>query len=622
MLEIVVVMCVLLGNIPQELVYVRLAPLGQWPHLQGNVNAIFVLLVLVQMLVQPRVFLVHQGTIPQILRLVDPVRWELYLQHQVLLNANSAAVELNQMLLELIAVIAPLDNIHPEYSVKHAHQEQSHLLTDNVSVMTVVLVLKQLAQQLVVSVLLVNFRQDLENANFVLKGLFQHLKEQLNVKFVLVELSQILETQIVWNAMLVNIQHKEELAKLVQQEHLLQLVDSVSVMTVVLVLKQLAQQLADFVLLVSFRQDLENANFVLKGPFQHPKEQLNVKFALVELNQILETQIVWSAMLVNIQHKEELVKLVQQEQLLLLVDNASVMAVVLVLKQLAQPLADSVLLVNFRQDLVNVNFVLKEVFQHPKEQLNVKFVLVELNQMVETQTVWSAILVNIQHKEELVKLVQQGRLLLLADNVNVMTVVLVLKQLAQPLVVFVLLVNFRQDLENVNFVLKEVFQHPKERLNAKFVLVELNQMVETQTVWSAILVNTQHKEELVKLVQQGRLLLLADNASVMTVVLVLKQLAQPLADFVLLVNFLQDLENVNFVLQEVFQHPKEQLNANFTSVCVEMNQILEILDVIFVMLVNFHQMKDIANHVHQEQCHLMMGSVNVMTVVLVLKQHQ
>src|SRR3990167_5471123 len=335
---------------------------------------------------------------------------------------------------------------------------------------------------------------------------------------------------------------------------------------------------------------------------------------------MVETQTVWSAILVNIQHKEELVKLVQQEQLLLLADNASVMAVVLVLKQLAQPLADSVLLVNFRQDLVNVNFVLKEVFQHPKEQLNVKFVLVELNQMVETQTVWSAILVNIQYKEELVKLVQQGRLLLLADNVNVMTVVLVLKQLAQPLVVFVLLVNFRQDLENVNFVLKEVFQHPKERLNAKFVLVELNQMVETQTVWSAILVNTQHKEELVKLVQQGRLLLLADNASVMTVVLVLKQLAQPLADFVLLVNFRQDLENVNFVLQEVFRLPKEQLNANFTSVCVELNQILEIQDVIFVMLVNFHQMKDIANHVHQEQCHLKMDNVNVMTVVLVLKQ--
>src|SRR3990167_296593 len=157
---------------------------------------------------------------------------------------------------------------------------------------------------------------------------------------------------------------------------------------------------------------------------------------------MVETQTVWSAILVNIQHKEELVKLVQQEQLLLLADNASVMAVVLVLKQLAQPLADSVLLVNFRQDLVNVNFVLKEVFQHPKEQLNVKFVLVELNQMVETQTVWSAILVNIQYKEELVKLVQQGRLLLLADNASVMTVVLVLKQLAQPLADSVLLVNF------------------------------------------------------------------------------------------------------------------------------------------------------------------------------------
>ena len=91
---------------------------------------------------------------------------------------------------------------------------------------------------------------------------------------------------------------------------------------------------------------------------------------------------------------------------------------------------------------------------------------------------------------------------------------------------------------------------------------------------------------------------------------------------VLLVNFHQDLENVNFVLQEVFRLPKEQLNANFTSVCVELNQILEILGVIFVMLVNFHQMKDIANHVHQEQCHLMMDNVNVMTVVLVLKQHQ
>ena len=231
------------------------------------------------------------------------------------------------------------------------------------------------------------------------------------------------------------------------------MLDSVNVMTVVLVLKQLAQPLADFVLLVNFLQDLENVNFVLKGPFQHPKERLNAKFVLVELNQMVETQTVWSAILVNIQYKEELVKLVQQEQLLLLADNASVMAVVLVLKQLAQPLADSVLLVNFRQDLVNVNFVLKEVFQHPKEQLNVKFVLVELNQMVETQTVWSAILVNIQYKEELVKLVQQGRLLLLADNVNVMTVVLVLKQLAQPLADFVLLVNFRQDLENVNFVL-------------------------------------------------------------------------------------------------------------------------------------------------------------------------
>ena len=41
------------------------------------------------------------------------------------------------------------------------------------------------------------------------------------------------------------------------------MLDSVNVMTVVLVLKQLAQQLADFVLLVSFRQDLENVNFVL-----------------------------------------------------------------------------------------------------------------------------------------------------------------------------------------------------------------------------------------------------------------------------------------------------------------------------------------------------------------------
>ena len=155
-------------------------------------------------------------------------------------------------------------------TASHVHQEQCHLILDSVNAMIVVLVLKQLAQQLAVSVLLVNFRQDLENVNFVLKEVLQLRKEQLNVKFVLVELNQILETQIVWNAMLVNIQHKEELAKLVQQEQLLPLVDSVSVMTVVLVLKQLAQQLADFVLLVNFRQDLENVNFVLKGPFQHP----------------------------------------------------------------------------------------------------------------------------------------------------------------------------------------------------------------------------------------------------------------------------------------------------------------------------------------------------------------
>src|SRR3990167_5329634 len=155
-----------------------------------------------------------------------------------------------------------------EVSAKHVHQEQCHLLMDNASVMTVVLVLKQpKTGKLVSFVMLVNFH--------LMKDIANHVhQEQCHLKM-----------------------------------------DNVNAMTVVLVLKQ--PQIAkhvNFVTPENFHQDLENANFVLKGPFQHPKEQLNVKFVHAELNQILETQIAKFVLQVGFQLMEVLAKHAHQGQ--------------------------------------------------------------------------------------------------------------------------------------------------------------------------------------------------------------------------------------------------------------------------------------------------------------------